>query len=145
MSSWLPANLFKSAPAQRSWGEEEGRGRVTASGARGAGKGQRGREQAALRPSLLLPRACSRGRGAQGCPGASRAHLSACGSESWHIARPPRGESCLSPRVTRPARRLFGVGIYERYLHLAGSAACLSSNRLLPLPKEMGWGRGDMT
>lgn len=59
MSSWLPANLFKSAPAQRSWGEEEGRSRVTRLGARAAGRGNGVRSRQPSCPSLLLPCVCS--------------------------------------------------------------------------------------
>lgn len=143
MSSWLPANLFKSAPARRSRGGEKGRGGLTGSGARGAGRGSGARSRYPAPHPSCCPLCVFPGRG---CPGMPRCHPGTPRRlwQRWHIARPLRSVNRLSSRVTRPALRLFGVGIYERYLHLAGSATCLSSNRLLPLPEETGWERGDV-
>lgn len=144
MSSWLPANLFKSAPAQRSSGRGGGQKQGDRIGDEGCGQGQRGEEQVALLPTPAAALCVLPG---QGCPGMPRCSLGTPLRlwQRWHIARPSRShESCLSPRVTRPALGLCSAGIYERHLHLAGSATCLSSNRLLPLPEEMGWERGDV-
>lgn len=142
MSSWLPANLFKSAPAQRSLGRGGGQKLGDRTGGEGRGQGQRGEEQVALLP---IPAAALCVLPGQGCPGMPRCSPGTplCLWQRWHIARPSCShESCLSSHVIRPVLRLFSAGIYGRYLHLAGSATCLSSNRLLPLPEEMGWERG---
>lgn len=52
---------------------------------------------------------------------------------------------CSSAGILLPLTRSVSqpsAGVYERYLHVVGSTACLPSNRLLPLPGEIGWERG---
>lgn len=144
MSSWLPANLFKSAPAQRSRGEEEG------GGDGGNGGGGRGEWAEAMgwgagnptpHPSSCPACPPPQDGGIQGCLGAIYAHLGSCGSAG--VSFPPRAAWTVCCRVSHSRRPgFFSVGIYERYLHLVGSTACLPSNRLLPLPRETGWKRG---
>lgn len=86
---------------------------------------------------------CVRG-GVQGCPGTKHVHLSGC--DSAGILFPPRAAWTACHHVSHCRRPGFlNVGIYERYLHLVGSTACLPSNRLLPLPGEMGKGVRELT
>lgn len=113
MSCWLPANLFKSAPARRSPGEEEGRGGWGwggGMGARGAGGGGWGEEQVVLLPippAAPHPPSPAAG-GVQGCPGAMHGHLGGCAAIPSSSPLPAsRGVNCLSSCVTLPAPRLF--------------------------------------
>lgn len=119
MSSWLPANLFKSAPAQRSQGEEEGRGRVTRVGARAAGWGA---GSPAAHPSCCP--VCAPGAGVQGCPGAIQAHLGARGWAGTLLA-------CQRP-APNPSALAFMKDIYTlQVLRLVGlqTGFCLSPRR----------------
>lgn len=140
MSSWLPANLFKSAPAQRSWGEEEGRSRVTGLGARGAGRGSGVRSRQLSCPSLLLPGVCSQGRGVQGWPGAMGAHLCACGSAGILLA--PRAARTACRRVSRARRSGFSALAFVKdiYTLQALRLVCLQTGFCLSPKRRVGKG-----
>lgn len=116
MSSWLPANLFKSAPARRSRGEEEGGGaRGGRPPERGGGRGEqaeatrRGAGSPAPRPSSCptspspSPSPGQGGPGMPGCDAGAPRRL----RQRWRVVPPSRGVNCLLSCVTLPAPRLF--------------------------------------